>query len=196
MAGSWGSELYCRHKSGEWEELAQVRLSTKEDVDQAVAAAKEAQKKMGTCSAPKRADFLYEIGRLMKEKKEHLSQVLTKEMGKVIEEARGEVQEGIDMAFYMAGEGRRLFGETVPSELQDKFAMSVRAPIGVVGLITPWNFPVAIATWKSFPAIVAGNTFIWKPATETPMMAYEMALIFEESGLPNGCCKYRLWFGY
>ena len=122
----------------------------------------------------------------MKEKKEHLAQVLTKEMGKVIEEARGEVQEGIDMAFYMAGEGRRLFGETVPSELQDKFAMSVRAPIGVVGLITPWNFPVAIATWKSFPAIVAGNTFVWKPATETPMMAYEMAMIFEEAGLPAG----------
>ena len=163
-----------------------MRLSTKEDVDLAVKAAKEAQKKWALVPAPKRADYLYEIGRLMKEKKEHLAQVLTKEMGKVIEEARGEVQEGIDMAFYMAGEGRRLFGETVPSELQDKFAMSVRAPIGVVGLITPWNFPVAIATWKSFPAIVAGNTFIWKPATETPMMAYEMALIFEEAGLPAG----------
>ena len=90
------------------------------------------------------------------------------------------------MAFYMAGEGRRLFGETTPSELADKFAMSVRSPIGVVGLITPWNFPVAIATWKSFPAIVAGNAFIWKPATETPMMAYEMAKIFEEAGLPPG----------
>ncbi|MCZ2257429.1 aldehyde dehydrogenase family protein [Sporosarcina sp. G11-34] len=167
-------------------ELAQVKLSTKEDVNLAVKAAKEAQKKWALVPAPKRADFLYEIGYLMKKKKEHLAQVLTKEMGKVIEEARGEVQEGIDMAFYMAGEGRRLFGETVPSELQDKFAMSVRAPIGVVGLITPWNFPVAIATWKSFPAIVAGNTFVWKPATETPMMAYEMALIFEEVGLPEG----------
>lgn len=168
------------------EEVAQVRLSIKEDVDLAVSAAKKAQKEWAIVPAPKRADFLYEIGRLMIERKEHLSQVLTVEMGKVIEEARGEVQEGIDMAFYMAGEGRRLFGETVPSELQDKFAMSVRAPIGVVGLITPWNFPVAIATWKSFPAIVAGNTFIWKPATETPMMAYEMALIFEEVGLPAG----------
>lgn len=168
------------------EELTQVRLSTKKDVDLAVKAAKDAQKKWALVPAPKRADFLYEIGYIMKQKKEHLAQVLTKEMGKVIEEARGEVQEGIDMAFYMAGEGRRLFGETVPSELQDKFAMSVRAPIGVVGLITPWNFPVAIATWKSFPAIVAGNTFVWKPATETPMMAYEMALIFEEVGLPKG----------
>ncbi|MFS0575997.1 aldehyde dehydrogenase family protein [Sporosarcina sp. 179-K 3D1 HS] len=168
------------------EELAQVRLSTKEDVDTAVAAAKAAQRQWALVPAPKRADYLYEIGHLMKERKEHLSRVLTKEMGKVIEEARGEVQEGIDMAYYMAGEGRRLFGETVPSELQNKFAMSVRAPIGVVGLITPWNFPVAIATWKSFPALVAGNTFVWKPATETPMMAYEMALIFKEAGLPAG----------
>lgn len=168
------------------EELAQVQLSTKEDVDAAVKAAKDAQKKWALVPAPKRADYLYEIGRVMKERKEHLAQVLTKEMGKVIEEARGEVQEGIDMAYYMAGEGRRLFGETTPSELADKFAMSVRAPIGVVGLITPWNFPVAIATWKSFPAIVAGNTFIWKPATETPMMAYEMAKIFDEVGIPAG----------
>lgn len=168
------------------EELAQVRLSTKDDVDLAVEAAKVAQKKWALVPAPKRADYLYEIGRIMKEKKEHLAQVLTKEMGKVIEEGRGEVQEGIDMAYYMAGEGRRLFGETTPSELADKFAMSVRAPIGVVGLITPWNFPVAIATWKSFPAIVAGNTFLWKPATETPMMAYEMAKVFEEAGLPAG----------
>jgi len=168
------------------EELAQVRLSTQEDVNLAVAAAKEAQKKWALVPAPKRADYLYEIGRIMKEKKEHLAQVLTKEMGKVIEEGRGEVQEGIDMAFYMAGEGRRLFGETTPSELADKFAMSVRAPIGVVGLITPWNFPVAIATWKSFPAMVAGNTFLWKPATETPMMAYEMAKVFEEAGIPAG----------
>jgi len=163
-----------------------VRLSTKEDVNLAVEAAKAAQKQWALVPAPKRADFLYEIGRIMIEKKEHLSQVLTTEMGKVIEEARGEVQEGIDMAYYMAGEGRRLVGETVPSELQDKFAMSVRAPIGVVGLITPWNFPVAIATWKSFPAIVSGNTFLWKPATLTPMMAYEMAIIFEQAELPAG----------
>ncbi|WP_025783214.1 aldehyde dehydrogenase family protein [Sporosarcina sp. D27] len=188
--GQWGTDIgadYTAVKNpANGKTLADVRLSTADDVNQAVAAAKAAQKKWARVPAPKRADYLYEIGRIMIEKKEHLSQVLTKEMGKVIEEARGEVQEGIDMAYYMAGEGRRLFGETVPSELDNKFAMSVRAPIGVVGLITPWNFPVAIATWKSFPAIVAGNTFIWKPATETPMMAYEMALIFEEAGLPAG----------
>ncbi|MBB5179574.1 aldehyde dehydrogenase (NAD+) [Planomicrobium koreense] len=168
------------------EQLAQVQMSTAADVEAAARAAKTAQKKWAKVPAPKRADYLYEIGRLMKEDKEHLAQVLTKEMGKVIEEARGEVQEGIDMAFYMAGEGRRMFGETTPSELADKFAMSVRSPIGVVGLITPWNFPVAIATWKSFPAIVAGNAFLWKPATETPMMAFEMAKIFEAAGLPPG----------
>jgi aldehyde dehydrogenase (NAD+) len=190
IGGTWqsteGADYTAVINPANGEQLAEVRLSTKEDVDLAVQAAKKAQENWALVPAPKRADFLYEIGRVMKEKKEHLAQVLTKEMGKVIEEARGEVQEGIDMAFYMAGEGRRLFGETVPSELQDKFAMSVRAPIGVVGLITPWNFPVAIATWKSFPAIVAGNTFVWKPATETPMMAYEMALIFDEVGIPGG----------
>ncbi|WJY26616.1 MULTISPECIES: aldehyde dehydrogenase family protein [Sporosarcina] len=188
--GNWetdgGAEYTDVLNPANGDKLAEVRLSTADDVDKAVAAAKAAQKKWARVPAPKRADYLYEIGRLMVEKKEHLAQTLTKEMGKVIEEARGEVQEGIDMAYYMAGEGRRLFGETVPSELDNKFAMSVRAPIGVVGLITPWNFPVAIATWKSFPAIVAGNTFLWKPATETPMMAYEMALIFEEAGLPAG----------
>ena len=168
------------------EQLASVPLSTKHEVDQAVEAAKKAQKKWALVPAPKRAEYLYEIGFKLKEKKEYLAQILTKEMGKVIEEARGEVQEGIDMAFYMAGEGRRLFGETTPSELADKFAMSVRAPIGVVVLITPWNFPIAIATWKSFPAIVAGNTVVWKPSIETPLMAYEMAKIFEEVGLPDG----------
>lgn len=168
------------------ERLAEVPLSTAAEVHQAVQVAKTAQQEWALLPAPERASYLYAIGQLMKERKEHLAQVLTKEMGKVIEEARGEVQEGIDMAFYMAGEGRRLAGETVPSELSNKFAMSVRAPVGVVGLITPWNFPVAIAAWKSFPALVAGNTFVWKPATETPMMAYEMGRIFEEVQLPKG----------
>ncbi|HBT74146.1 MAG TPA: aldehyde dehydrogenase, partial [Lysinibacillus sp.] len=126
------------------EQLATIPRSTSNEVDEAVAAAKQAQKSWALVPAPKRADYLYAIGLKMKEKKEYLATVLTKEMGKVIEEARGEVQEGIDMAYYMAGEGRRLFGETTPSELANKFAMSVRAPIGVVALITPWNFPVAI----------------------------------------------------
>jgi len=168
------------------ESLVQVPLSTESDVNNAVQEAKKAQKEWALVPAPQRAEVLYRVGLLMKERKEDLSQILTMENGKVIEEARGEVQEGIDMAFYMAGEGRRLFGQTTPSELKDKFAMSVRAPVGVVGIITPWNFPIAIATWKSFPAIVAGNAVIWKPATETPLMAYELTKIFEEAGLPKG----------
>ncbi|WP_047984742.1 aldehyde dehydrogenase family protein [Ornithinibacillus californiensis] len=168
------------------EAILDVPLSDAASVDAAVQAAKKAQKEWALVPAPQRAEVLYRVGYLLKERKEEISQLLTMENGKVIEEARGEVQEGIDMAFYMAGEGRRLFGQTTPSELKDKFAMSVRAPIGVVGIITPWNFPIAIATWKSFPAIVAGNAVVWKPATETPIMAYELAKIFEEAGLPKG----------
>lgn len=168
------------------ETIVEVPLSNATAVDHAVTAAKKAQKEWALVPAPQRAEVLYQVGTIMKERKEHLSRLLTLENGKVLEEARGEVQEGIDMAFYMAGEGRRLFGQTTPAELKNKFAMSVRAPIGVVGLITPWNFPIAIATWKSFPAIVAGNAVVWKPATETPIMAYELAKIFAEAGLPDG----------
>lgn len=167
-------------------EIVQVPLSSGEQVDKAVFAAKNAQKEWALVPAPQRAEVLYRVGYLMKERKERLSQLLTSENGKVIEEARGEVQEGIDMAFYMAGEGRRLFGQTTPAELKDKFAMSQRVPVGVIGIITPWNFPIAIATWKSFPAIVSGNAVVWKPATETPIMAFELAKIFEEAGLPKG----------
>ena len=189
------------HINGEWiapkevadvinpatrETVVQVPLSTAQDVDKAVQSAKSAQKEWALVPAPMRAEILFEVGRIMKERKEHLSELLTMENGKVLEEARGEVQEGIDMAFYMAGEGRRLFGQTTNAELKDKFAMSVRSPIGVVGLITPWNFPIAIATWKSFPAIIAGNAVVWKAATETPIMAYELMKIFIEAGLPEG----------
>ncbi|MGE7091167.1 aldehyde dehydrogenase family protein [Lysinibacillus sp. NPDC048646] len=190
IGGEWLSHSHLQSiavtNPANGEHLATIPRSTASEVAEAVAVAKQAQKEWALVPAPKRAEYLYAIGQKMREKKEYLATVLTKEMGKVIEEARGEVQEGIDMAYYMAGEGRRLFGETTPSELTNKFAMSVRAPIGVVGLITPWNFPVAIATWKSFPAIVAGNTFIWKPSNETPMMAYEMAKIFNEIDLPAG----------
>lgn len=168
------------------EVIVKVPLGNTDKVDEAVRVAEQAQRKWALVPAPQRAEVLYEVGRLMKEKKEHLAQLLTLENGKVLEEARGEVQEGIDMAFYMAGEGRRLFGQTTNAELKDKFAMSVRAPVGIVGIITPWNFPIAIATWKSFPAIIAGNAVIWKPATETPIMAFELAKIFEAAGLPKG----------
>lgn len=166
--------------------LAEVTQSSKEDVDRAVQAAKSAQKSWRLVPAPERAEILYKVAFLLKERKEAIAQVLTSEMGKVIDEARGEVQEAIDMSFYMAGEGRRLFGDTVPSELRNKFAMSVRVPIGVAGLITPWNFPIAIASWKSLPALVTGNAVVWKPATETPMVAEEFVRIYEEAGLPKG----------
>lgn len=194
---------YLNYIDGEWSEsssgnyveilnpangevLGEVTQSTKEDVDRAVQAAKKAQKEWRLVPAPERAEFLYKVAFLLKERKEEIAQVLTSEMGKVIEEARGEVQEAIDMAFYMAGEGRRQFGDTVPSELRNKFAMSMRVPVGVAGLITPWNFPIAIASWKSLPALVTGNAVVWKPATETPMTAYEFTKIYEEAGLPKG----------
>lgn len=166
--------------------IVKVPLSEKATVAEAVQAAKIAQKKWALVPAPQRAEILYRVGYLLKERKDELARLLTMENGKVLEEARGEVQEGIDMAFYMAGEGRRLFGQTTPSELPDKFAMSVRVPVGVVGMITPWNFPIAIATWKAFPALVAGNAVVWKPATETPLMARELAKILEEAGVPSG----------
>jgi len=168
------------------EVLGEVPQSTKEDVDSAVQAAKAAQKSWRLVPAPERAEVLYKVAHLLKERKEELAQLLTSEMGKVIQEARGEVQEAIDMAYYMAGEGRRLFGDTVPSELRNKFAMSVRVPIGIAGLITPWNFPIAIVSWKSLPALVAGNAVVWKPASETPFIAAEFVKIYEEAGLPKG----------
>src|SRR5699024_1823487 len=168
------------------ETIVEVPLSRSADVDQAVKAAKNAQKEWALVPAPQRAEIMYDVGNKLKEKQEQLARLLTMENGKVLEEARGEVQEAIDMAFYMAGEGRRLFGQTTPAELNDKFAMSVRAPVGIAGIITPWNFPIAIASWKSFPAIVSGNAVIWKPATETPIMAYELAKLFAEAGLPKG----------
>ncbi|WP_018661901.1 aldehyde dehydrogenase family protein [Heyndrickxia acidiproducens] len=168
------------------EQMGEVAQSAKTDVSRAVEAAKQAQKQWRLVPAPERAGYLYKVAELLKQRKEQIARVLTSEMGKVISEARGEVQEAIDMAYYMAGEGRRQFGDTVPSELRNKFAMSVRVPVGVAGLITPWNFPIAIASWKSLPALVTGNAVIWKPATETPATACEFVKIYEEAGLPKG----------
>lgn len=166
--------------------LGEVAQSSAIDVDQAVQAAVKAQKEWRLVPAPERAEYLFTVGRLLKENKENLAQIITTEMGKVIEEARGEVQEAIDMAHYMAGEGRRMFGETMPSELRNKFAMSIRVPVGVVGLITPWNFPIAIASWKSLPALVTGNAVVWKPSPDTPIVAEAFVKIYEAAGLPEG----------
>jgi len=132
-------------------------LSDAEDVNRAVAAAKKAFATWRLVPAPKRAEILVRAGILLQQRKEQFARDMTREMGKVLAETRGDVQEAIDEAFYVAGEGRRLFGQTTPSELQNKFAMSIRMPVGVVGLITPWNFPMAIPSWKLFPALVSGN---------------------------------------
>jgi acyl-CoA reductase-like NAD-dependent aldehyde dehydrogenase len=156
------------------------------DVDEAVSAAKRASSAWRLVPAPKRGELLYRIGELLRQHKEEIAGIQTREMGKVLKETRGDVQEGIDTAFYVAGEGRRWFGETTPSELPDKFAMSVRTPIGVSALITPWNFPMAIPTWKMFPALLCGNTVVLKPAEDTPHTAVKLLEIVEAAGLPPG----------
>jgi len=157
-----------------------------EDVDAAVAAAKKAYATWRLVPAPKRAEILVRTGLLLRERKEQYAKDMTREMGKVLAETRGDVQEAIDEAFYVAGEGRRLFGVTTPSELQNKFAMSVRMPVGVVGLITPWNFPMAIPSWKLFPALVAGNTCVIKPASDTPLSVYNLVQTLIDAGVPPG----------
>ena len=160
--------------------------SDERDIDAAVAAAAHAYRPWRLTPAPRRGEILYEIGRILRERKEDLSRFLTTEMGKVLPEARGDVQEAIDMAFYMAGEGRRLFGVTVPSELPNKFALAIRDSVGVVGVITPWNFPVAIPSWKVFPAIMAGNTVVFKPSGDTPGLATKFVEALIDAGLPPG----------
>ena len=160
--------------------------STDEDVDAAVDAAKEAYKTWRLVPAPKRAEILFRAAELLLQRKEDFSKDMTREMGKVLAETRGDVQEAIDMTYYMAGEGRRLFGQTTPSELPNKFAMSVRQSIGVCGMITPWNFPMAIPSWKMMPALIGGNTVVLKPAEDTPLSSYHLVQILTEAGVPRG----------
>jgi aldehyde dehydrogenase (NAD+) len=157
-----------------------------EDVNRAVAAARKAFDGWRLTPAPKRGEILYRVGQLLAERKEEIARALTREMGKVLVEARGDVQEGIDMAYYMAGEGRRLFGSIVPSELPNKAAYGVRDPLGVVACVTPWNFPVAIPSWKTMAALIAGNTIVFKPATDTPDSARRLVQVYADAGLPPG----------
>ena len=156
------------------------------DLDRAVQAAAKAFERWRLTPAPRRAEVLYRTAEILRERKEDLARAMTREMGKVLAETRGDVQEAIDMAYYIAAEGRRLFGVTAPSELPDKFAMSVRQPLGVCGIITPWNFPMAIPSWKLFPALVAGNTCVIKPASDTPASAHHLVEIIVEAGAPEG----------
>jgi acyl-CoA reductase-like NAD-dependent aldehyde dehydrogenase len=190
IAGEWvdaeSGETFESSSPANGETLAVFPRSSAADVDRAVAAAKEAYEEWRLVPAPKRGELLFRFGQLLSEQKEDVAQLMTREMGKVLAEARGDVQEAIDMAFYMGGEGRRLFGQTTPSELRDKFNMSVRMPIGVVGVITPWNFPIAIPSWKILPALVCGNTVVFKPATDTPFLGERFVELLAEAGIPPG----------
>ncbi len=169
--------------------------STAEDVDRAVAAAREAWEEWRLVPAPERGNILFRFAELLRREKPALSDLMTREMGKVKAEAGGDVQEAIDMSYYMGGEGRRLFGHTTPSELRDKFMMSVRMPVGVVGAITPWNFPIAIPAWKLCPALVCGNTVVLKPAEDTPLLAQRFVDLLHEAGLPEGVVQIVHGFG-
>src|SRR4051794_17795259 len=166
--------------------VGRFQLGTAADVAMAVRAAETAGGMWRRTPAPKRGEIMYRFGALMAEHKERLARAMTREMGKVLAEARGDVQEGIDIAFLMAGEGRRMFGDTVPSELPDKWAMSIRQPIGIAGIITPWNFPIAIPCWKTMPALVADNTVVFKPASDTPHCATLLVELMAEAGFPPG----------
>jgi aldehyde dehydrogenase (NAD+) len=169
--------------------------SSADDVERAVAAARAAWDDWRLVPAPERGNILFRFAELLKAHKPELSELMTREMGKVKAEAGGDVQEAIDMSYYMGGEGRRLFGQTTPSELRDKFMMSVRMPVGVVGAITPWNFPIAIPAWKLCPALVCGNTVVLKPAEDTPLLADRFVDLLREAGLPDGVVQIVHGFG-
>jgi acyl-CoA reductase-like NAD-dependent aldehyde dehydrogenase len=177
------------------EVIATATRSTTADVDRAVEAAHRAADAWRLYPAPKRGEILYRAGEIMLKRKDDLAREMTREMGKVLAESRGDVQEGIDMTYYIAGEGRRQFGDVVPAELPNKWAMSMRHPHGVVAAITPWNFPFAIPTWKIMPALVLGNTIVFKPASYTPMLAVRLVEILEEAGLPKGVLNLVLGAG-
>ncbi|HET7701022.1 MAG TPA: aldehyde dehydrogenase family protein [Candidatus Limnocylindria bacterium] len=168
------------------EVIATATKSVIADIDKAVDAAKRAADSWRLFPAPRRGEILYRAAEIMLRRKDELARQMTTEMGKVLAEARGDVQEGIDMTYYIAGEGRRQFGDVVPAELPNKWAMSMRHPHGVVAAITPWNFPFAIPTWKIMPALILGNTVVFKPASATPMLAVRLVEILEEAGLPKG----------
>jgi acyl-CoA reductase-like NAD-dependent aldehyde dehydrogenase len=189
--GEWvesrsGSAYENRNPANTDELIGMFASSTDEDVNAAVDAAREAYKSWRLVPAPKRAEILFRAAELLLQRKAVFSKDMTREMGKVLAETRGDVQEAIDMTYYMAGEGRRLFGQTTPSELPNKFAMSVRQSIGVCGMITPWNFPMAIPSWKMMPALVSGNTVVLKPAEDTPLSSYHLVQVLTEAGVPRG----------
>ncbi len=190
IGGQWrhaeDGQTFPNYNPATGELIGHFPLSTANDAHAAVAAAHKAFASWRLVPAPKRGEILYRVGALLTHYKDDLAHTMTQEMGKILKETRGDVQEGIDMAYYMAGEGRRLFGYSVPVELPNKSGVAMRDPVGVVACITPWNFPMAIPTWKMFPALVAGNTVVLKPASDTPLSAYRLVEILYEAGIPEG----------
>ena len=204
MAPTLNATLYQNYIDGKWSSspsgqtfenrnpartddlIGVFQQSTRVDVEAALAAASRAYESWRLVPAPKRAEILFRAAQIITQRKDVFAHDMTREMGKVLSEARGDVQEAIDMTFYMAGEGRRMFGQTVPSELRNKFAMSIRQPLGVCSIITPWNFPMAIPSWKIVPALVCGNTVVFKPASQTPLSAINFVKVLEEAGVPAG----------
>lgn len=190
IGGEWvdaaSGETFESRSPADGELIGVFPRSGPEDVDRAVAAAKAAYEEWRLVPAPKRGEILFRFAQLLVEHKAELTELMTREMGKVKAEAGGDVQEAIDMSTYMGGEGRRLFGQTTPSELRDKFNLSVRMPIGVIGVITPWNFPIAIPSWKIAPALVCGDTVVFKPATDTPALGQRFVELLDEAGVPKG----------
>ena len=199
IGGQWVEsatrETFERRNPATGEVVGIFTNSDARDVEAAVAAAKKAFASWRLFPAPKRGEILFKAARILEDRKEQYAREMTEEMGKVLDETRGDIQEAIDMTYYMAGEGRRMFGQTTPSEMRNKFQMSVRKPHGVVGLITPWNFPMAIPSWKMMPAIVAGNTVVLKPATFTPKLSIRLVEVLQEAGLPDGVVNLVLGSG-
>ncbi|MCP4634331.1 MAG: aldehyde dehydrogenase family protein [candidate division Zixibacteria bacterium] len=186
VESSTGQTYENRNPVDDSELIGIFQKSDAKDVDAAISAAEEAYKTWRLMPAPKRGELIFKASQKLWDRKEEISQDMTREMGKVIKETRGDTQEAIDMGFYMAGEGRRMFGDTTPSEMPNKFQMSIRQPMGVCAMITPWNFPIAIPSWKIFPALICGNTVVIKPATYTPLSVAHFMEIFEECGFPPG----------
>ncbi|HET9802013.1 MAG TPA: aldehyde dehydrogenase family protein, partial [Candidatus Acidoferrum sp.] len=185
--GEWvcsksGRTFENRNPANHHELVGHFPASDDTDIDAAVDAADAAFNKWRLTPAPHRAEILFRAAEILVKRKEDFARAMTQEMGKVLAETRGDVQEAIDMTYLMAGEGRRMFGDTTPSELPSKFAMSVREPAGVAGLITPWNFPMAIPSWKTMPALICGNTMVLKPAEDTPLSTFHLTQALEEAG--------------
>jgi len=192
---STGETFENRNPADTRDVIGIFQRSGKPDVDAAVAAAERAFAKWRLVPAPRRAEIIFTAAEMLLERKEEYAREMTREMGKILKETRGDVQEAVDCAYYMAGEGRRLFGIHTPSELPNKFAMAMRQPIGVVGMIAPWNFPMAIPSWKLLPALVCGNTCVIKPAEDTPASTFNLVRTLVDAGLPKGVINIVTGFG-